>query len=476
MAGVRIGSRWGSGMLTRREALVVVAALPLVALVGAGTATLSGQFGAAKVIWVLLVLVGAVMSLSDLRIAVAVLVFALAFPFRTKLLFGVEVHTTHFLLIVVAAMGLIELSLGRRVAPRGLSVAALVITAGAVIGSVAGPDTSGALFRGANGLFLPLVVMVVMAAVIEPDRDLARLVVISAAALAGAGMVALAQAAGQAPSIFPRFEQSRVNGLFLHPNILGGYLAANILLLLGVAASAWRRFSLAALVFLPALLIGLAGMIVTQSRGALVALAAGVAVLLVAMAFQRQAVAVLGVVLVAVLALAVAIPSVPESQRAQLLQRFQKLTQPQAETGRRLVYKAAFQTIRDYPLTGVGPLTFREMINSRSTVPGLEHGLGHAHNIELEAFLSLGPLGLLAFAGLWIGTVVRLLRAIRRRPGEQRDPLIVGWAIGALAALTSIFVQGLADMVFWQIEMLVLVLLLFASAYAIDARRPSASA
>jgi O-antigen ligase len=454
--------------VNRRDLLVLGLVLPLVAAAGAATSSLSGEFGTAKVVWVMLALVGAVVSLSDLRAAIVVLVLALAFPFRTKLAFGIEIHTTHLLLVLVAGMGLVEFSLGRRQAPRGVVGLALIMTAGAIIGSIAGPDTAAALFRGGNGLFLPLAVLVVAAAAIDPRRDLRLLVVVSAAGLAGAGAVALLQAAGKAPSFFPRFEAHRVNGLFLHPNILGGYLAANILLLVGVAASAWQRFSLAALIFIPSILIGLAGMVVTQSRGALVALVAGTLVLMALMAVRRQALAVLAVLLVVGLALVAAVPQVPESDRAQFLQRFEQLSSPRAETGRQLVYKAAVQTIRDYPLTGVGPLTFREMINSHSTVPGLEHGLGHAHDIFLEGFLSMGPLGLLAFLALGAGAVWRLVRAVRIRPGPDHDPLIAGWAIGALGALTSMLVQGIADMVYWQVEMLVLLFMLIASAYAIE--------
>jgi O-antigen ligase len=454
----------------RAELALLALALPFMALVGREVSVLSAQFGAAKVVWVALVGIGATVAMSSLRRGILVLVLALAFPFRTKLLFGVEVHTTHLLMLLVVAMGLFAMAMGPKRPPRTMLATTLLIAVGATIGALAGPDLGGSLFREANGVLLVLLVGIVAATFMEPHRDLPRLVLITAVALAGASLVALGQFSGRVPgSIAPTFEADRVNGLFLHPNILGGYLVANILLLVGSVSYAWQRIPLAAPVVLPSIGLGMAALFVTQSRGALFALVAGIVVVMALMAARRRAVAVLSILLVAGLALLAVVPRVPDSQRAAFAERIQKLNRPGAETGRKLVYTAAEDQIRKHPVTGVGTMTFRKIINSKSTVPGLESGLGHAHNIILEGWLSLGLLGMLAFFYLWGAASARLLRATRLRPGD--DPLVAGWAVGALGALTSFFVQGMVDMVFWQIEMFVLLIVLIASGFAIDRER-----
>ena len=408
--------------------------------------------------------------MSSMRRAILVLVLALAFPFRTKLLFGTEVHTTHLLLLLVVAMGLFAMAMGPKRPPRTMVWATLLVAVGGLIGAIAGPDLGGSLFRGANGVILVLLAGIVAATFMEPRRDLPRLVLLSAVSLAGASLVALGQFSGQIPgSIAPTFEADRVNGLFLHPNILGGYLVANILLLVGSVTYAWQRIPMAAPVVLPSIGLGMAALFVTQSRGALFALVAGVVVVMGLMAARRRAVAVLSILLVAGCASLAVVPRVPDSQRAAFAERIQKLERPGAESGRRLVYTAAEDQIRAHPITGVGTMSFRKIINSRSTVPGLEHGLGHAHNIVLEAWLSLGLLGLAAFFWLWGAAAKRLFQATRLRHGD--DPLVAGWAVGALGALTTLFVQGMVDMVFWQIEMFVLLLVLLASGFAIDRER-----
>lgn len=458
----------------RLELALIAGGLLLAAFAGMTVASLSSQFGAAKVLWVALVAVGATIALSSLRTAVAVLILALAFPFRTKLLFGLDVHTTQFLMLLIAALGLLAMSLDRlRRPPRGMVVAALLITVSSAVGALSGPDLGPSLFREFNGPVLALIVALVTAAALEPSRDMPRLVLVSSVALGGASLVALGQAVGKVPaSIAPTFDPQRVNGLFLHPNILAGYLVAGILLLVGSATYAWRRIPFAALVVLPSLGLAMAALLVTQSRGALLALVAGTAVVMGLMAARRRALAVVSILLVVGLGLLAIVPRVPESERAQFAARFQKLQQPGAESGRQLIYRAARQQIRLHPITGVGTLEFGRIMRQRSTVPGLEPGLSHAHNVFFEAWLSLGLVGLLALGWLFFGACRRLLLATRLRPGD--DPIVAGWAVGALGALTSMFVQGMVDMVFWQIEMLVLLFVLIASAYAIDRERHEA--
>lgn len=469
-------SAHGAGLVQRRDVATFAATIPILVVAGVLVTELSSSYGSVKVLWVTLAFLGALASLGNLRVALVVLVFGLAFPFRTKLLFGLDVHTTHLLLAAIAILAMVRFFAGKLRVPRGMAVPILIILFGGALASIAGPDTAPALFRMGHGLVLPLVAGVAAAAALNPDRDLRALVPVVATTLTLTAVLALLQATGKAPSFLaPSFERDRVNGLFLHPNILGGYLTANILLLLGVAGYAWRRFAFAPVVLGGPIFLGIAGLAVTLSRGALAALAAGVIVITLLMAARRQALPVLAVVFLAAGILWVAVPTVPESQRAAFAARFQMLLSPGTETGRTLIYDEAFKVIRSYPLTGVGPLTFGVIASQRSTVPLLERSLTHAHNVFLEGYLSLGPIGLLGFLWLAAGAIRRLLAATRDRVGRA-NPVLTGWAIGSLGAVASMLVQGMADFLFWQVEMLTLLVILLGTGYAIGRRTQDPSA
>jgi len=455
----------------QRELILIALFLPMVAIAGVMVSRFGGQFGAAKVIFLIVAVAGVLAAAIELRIGVAVLLAAVAFPFRTKLLLGINLHTSQLVMFLVAGMGLAALYFGRLRAPRGFVVPMLLMILGAVLASVAGPDTAGSLSRLAFGLLPALIAAFVAACVVRPERDLQLLVVVVALALAGTSLAALYQkAGGTLPGGAPSPEPDRVNGLFDHPNILGGYLSANILLLLGVAAYAWRRFPLAPLLFLGPLGLGLAALGTTLSRGALLGLAVGVVATMVMLAIRKHVVSLLAVVFVIALTLLVVIPRVPKSERQKFADRVHKLLQPASETGRPLIWKQARITIGQYPLTGVGPLAFGPILKRSAFSPGFIGGLTHAHNIFLEGYLSLGPLGFLGFMWLAGGAIARLWRATRPRAGIDSS-MRAGWAIGSLGAGVSMLVQGMVDFLFWEIEFLAYLFLLIGLAYAVGRSR-----
>jgi hypothetical protein len=456
----------------RQELAVVGAALPVIVIAGAITAVLVAHFGPAKVIWVLAVLLGAIWAIGDRRRIAIVLVLALSFPFRTKLLFGLQIHTTQLLLVAMAGLGIVDVALRRRQVPRGLLAPMSLMVAGALIASLAGPFPGDSLLRTLWGVALPVLAALFLAMTLESGRDIRLVVIALAAGIAAESVIALAQAAGKAPAIFPMWEKTRAVGLFLHPNILGNFLAAGLLILIGVATMAWRRSPLTAAVLVPVVLIGLGGLVVTESRGAVIGLVAGLAVLLTTMFVRRQAVPILTLLAFIALTFAVAVPRIPEAERAQFAKRFDALTQPGSEAGRERIYGEANYVLREYPLTGVGPLTFGQIGSQRAAVPGIECCLTHSHSLALETVLSLGPLGTLGLIWLAVGSWIRLQRVARRRG----DPVTAGWAIGVTSALAALVVAGTFDFVYWQPEMLVLLLLLLVSGYALvrDADRSAA--
>lgn len=451
------------------QTLLLLAAAPAFVLLGMMVSTLSSEFGPGKVLWLIAASLGGMLAVANLRLAVAVMVLAVGFPMGTQIAFGLAIQTIHPLLIVVVATGFLQVALGAQRPDPVLARAGLVMVVSSALGAFAGPDLDGSLFRELNGFVLPLLAAIVFAFVLDPNRDLGTLIVLSAVTLSGASLVALGQKAGVVPeALAPGFGNERVNGMFYHPNILAGFLMADLALVMGAAVCAWRKLPFGLPLVVVSLGLGFAGLFTTQSRGALLGLAAGLLAMIAVLTIRRRGMALL-VIALAIAGTAVAVvPRVPESQRAEFAERFQKLNQPGAESGRRLVYGAAVDEIKAHPITGVGTMTFREIINSQSTVPGLERGLGHSHSIVFESVLSLGLAGALAFFYLWFSAMQRFWRATRTAASD--DPLVVGWSVGGIGALTALFVQNTTDMVFWQVEMLVLLFFIIASAFAIDRR------
>jgi O-antigen ligase len=266
-----------------------------------------------------------------------------------------------------------------------------------------------------------------------------------------------------------------VNAGFNHPALLGTYLAIMVVLLLGVAAHAWSRFRAAPLVLAGPMLLAVAATFTTLSRGPLLGMAAGITVVVLLTVARRRLAALIPIVVLCLAAVTLAVPQLPASQREAYLERFQQLQEPGSESGRRLIYRQAAIIIADHPLTGVGPLTFGEITKERTTVFGIEANFTHAHNVVLEGFLSLGPLGLLALVVLVVGATRRLWAELRRPP-EPASALIEGWTTGALGVLTTLLVAGMVNFPFWQLELLTALLLVIGVAYALARDRDPAAA
>lgn len=452
--------------ITRSSALLVAGFLLAIAAVGHEVPIVADRYGVLKLAWVTLALVSAAFASRSLRLTVGILLLALAIPFSTRIALGVNVHTTHVLLALLVVQLTIGISLRSYSMPRGLAAPLGVMLLGGLIASIAGPDTQGSLIRLLAGVLLPITAGVATALVIRTAGDLHLLALMSALALIAADLIGLAQASGAAPAALASvFGNNRVNGLFESPNAFGGYIAAMMLLSLGMLGFAWTRLRSAPLLLL-GVALGLPALASTLSRGALLGLAVGLVLILFLLAAQRQVRPLLALLVLVVVGILAVSPSVPESKRIAFVQRFQKLSNPAAQTGRSLIYSEAVRVIGEYPLTGVGPVTFAQMAQQRTHLPLIDQRVGHAHDIFLEGYLSLGPLGLLGFAWLLAAAVVRLLRVIRRRAGA--DPVLIGWAIGSLGALVATMAQSVGDFLFRQPEMLILFMTIIGSAFALE--------
>lgn len=296
-------------------------------------------------------------------------------------------------------------------------------------------------------------------------RRVALAVVLSAAGVFEA-VYGLREAALQRYEIWGwvnRLIFDRVTGTFVNPNHFAHYLAIVLPLPLFLVATQWHRAGppdapigprLAALFEKGALSTGLAllaaltcagGLLLAQSRGALLSLSVGV---LAAVAVMRgrpiarvmaagMAGAVLFVALVAFLG--------PE----RTIRRFVP-TGEEVDTlvGRRIGISTAAAVWQRFPITGSGLGTFARVVSMEQR-EALDRIFHHAHNDYLEilatAGLAGGGIAALAFGG----AVAALLRMTSGPRSEQITRRRRSWQLAALASLVTAMVHSFFDFNFF---------------------------
>ena len=256
--------------------------------------------------------------------------------------------------------------------------------------------------------------------------------------------------------LFGRF--MRASGMFEQPNPYAGYLGLTLPLALGLVGAsivpAGRRLGARWLVWAAGCgLLMLAAMIMSWSRGAWLGLGAAVAVMVLAIAARSGRAALLGlvlVVLVAYLLLAGGVALIPPS----IVQRFadfvpyvgvmdvrgMEITDANFAVLERMAHwQSALSMWTDNPWLGVGIGNY-EPVYPRYALPLWPYPLGHAHNYYLNIAAETGLFGLLAYLTLWGAALVYAWRAARKATGWYW-----GVALGVLGVLVHLAVHNLFD-------------------------------
>ena len=274
-----------------------------------------------------------------------------------------------------------------------------------------------------------------------------------------------------------------------HPNEVGSALAMLAPLVFGVTMLVWaqahgstrvtiadllpstvrgylpdmlkgRRPLLAALVL--SLMITLFAFLLTQSRGALVGLLAGL-VFMLALHDRRVVLVILVLVVVTTVAdiggvrgrLSRLLNSATQSSGQTGHDRLTSLLEAANQwsrvgsgststaAGRAEMWRNALEAMSDYPLTGIGLYTFPAVswANYVYDVVSPSFQMNHAHNTYLETGVDLGIPGLLAF--LFIVAVV-MIKGLRLAT-QGATPDIRWLAAGLIGGLTANLVHGLVD-------------------------------
>ena len=228
-----------------------------------------------------------------------------------------------------------------------------------------------------------------------------------------------------------------------HPNVAGA--AMSWLLLPAVALAAWaydRRVRAGAA--LTALLLALV-LLLSQSRGAWLAVAAALLAMPV-LRYRRW-----WLVVVAALAVAAAVGLVFGLDHVQgLLFPVATAEEMTVNTlpGRLELWTRALYMLRDFGLAGVGPGQFEELVLVLYPpfFTGLHGNFYHAHNFYLQAAIDFGIPGLVVFVALLLGSGAGIIAATRRWPTiALADRPQAALASGVFGSLLIFVVHGLVD-------------------------------
>lgn len=254
----------------------------------------------------------------------------------------------------------------------------------------------------------------------------------------------------------------RVSGTFVNPNHFAHYIAIILPMTFFLAAALWRKTGnhetpaarrFAALIERHALMAGfivlvavacLAGILLSQSRGTIVAIAASclaIAAMLPGRRFSRVlAGAAAGIVLVVTLALFLG------TERT--VERFAPQTIEQNAEGRRGAIAAAARLWKRFPIFGAGYGTFPLIVSMEQQVDA-DRIYHHAHNDYLELGATGGLIGFtIAMAALLLGYAA-LVRMTFGTASRELTSVRRAFQIAALLSITIAMVHALFDFNFF---------------------------
>lgn len=235
---------------------------------------------------------------------------------------------------------------------------------------------------------------------------------------------------------------TRAHALFETP---ATYAAALNLLLLPVLAAALVGRRGALLLAAGGLLA--AGLFAADSRGGLLALAAGIGAVTIlgrrSGLLQRRGLGIVLALLAAGWIVAAVVRTLPAADSTVTSME----ARAQSSLSRLELYALSWNAWLERPLAGTGYLTFRYTLEQgRAQVPsyGESNETWFVHNDYLQTLQELGPLGLVALLALaWLPALV----AYRRIPALRAD--LQPAAIAATSALTAMACHALVDFPFY---------------------------
>jgi putative inorganic carbon (HCO3(-)) transporter len=185
-------------------------------------------------------------------------------------------------------------------------------------------------------------------------------------------------------------------------------------------------------------------LLLSQSRGAWVAVAGGLAIM-PWLRYRRWWGAVLGVLVVAIVLAVLLGPLRFESIlfSANTGDEISVNTLP----GRVEIWTRAIALLRDFGLTGGGAGNFEQVLLTLYPpfFTGVMGGFGHAHNVYLQTAVDFGVPGLVTFLAFLLGLGASLVAATGMSKPASTESGIVSLAIGLFGSVLVVAIHGLVD-------------------------------
>lgn len=260
----------------------------------------------------------------------------------------------------------------------------------------------------------------------------------------------------------------------IHPNVMAGLL---VLLLPISITAAFAQMPMFPVAHRIAVLLMALMLVLTQSRGGLLAFAASLIVLVGLLRPRTHP--FIAAFVATCLALASVSMLAPAALPAPLQAFIQNMLLVSSSSTAELRYEAwqrAWYMIQDFPITGIGMGSYKLVADIMYPTFVSAEALPHAHNLFLQVAVDLGLPGLLA----WLTIVATAISATAHVIQHSRTPTNQynlqsaqrTLAIGLLASQAALLIHGLVDAVVWgQVRLAPLVWLLFGLALGLQSAR-----
>ncbi|MGZ3582910.1 MAG: O-antigen ligase family protein [Ktedonobacterales bacterium] len=254
----------------------------------------------------------------------------------------------------------------------------------------------------------------------------------------------------------PGGDTIRVLGTFGQPNPYSGYL--NYALLPAVALALFSRDVRERWVAGAASVLLLGAQVLANSRGGMIGLAVGLAVIVVVGLRRERLAALVAAVGVPLLLVAWLAHLIPARLTDALLRNFRindvsvngRINDANYSTMERLAHwLAGLRMFQAHPLLGVGAGNYDAAYLQYGDLMRWPESLGQAHNYYINVAAETGAIGLLAFIALVVVVLLLGWRATHPRVGNAPSPA-TGWALalGLFAVLVALTAHNLTDDLF----------------------------
>ncbi|MEA2336368.1 MAG: hypothetical protein QOE82_375 [Thermoanaerobaculia bacterium] len=255
----------------------------------------------------------------------------------------------------------------------------------------------------------------------------------------------------------------RATGTFVNPNHFAHYAAIILPMALYMSAYAWhtaapagatfgRRFvKLVERRFFPfafgllAALGCITAVLVSESRGAMLAIIAGFA-LVGAMASEKQNAALRGI-LIAVGVTAIIVAAIVVLRRSETVTRFESTRGSQLES-RRASVVGAFRIWKMFPLFGSGAGTYPDVVLATRATSG-DLLANHAHDDYAEILATTGALGIVVSLVPLLGGFAALMRNAFGPDGEPMSWRRRAFKVAAMTSIAIAMIHALVDFNFF---------------------------